>query len=55
MQVVPLSEIYRLIAGHSDYHGDNILSALTCVAEGKDVKPIKTIEKSLEEVESKGE
>lgn len=38
--VVPINEVYRLIAGHSDYHGDNILSALTCVTEGKEVKPI---------------
>lgn len=42
-KVVPLSEIFRVIAGHSDYHGDNILSALTCIAEGKEVKPIKPI------------
>lgn len=42
--VVPLSEIYRVIAGHSDYHGDRILSALTCIAEGKEVKPIKPLE-----------
>ena len=43
-KVIPLSEIYRIIAGHSDYHGDNILSAVTCIAEGKEVKPIKPLE-----------
>lgn len=43
-QMVPLDDVYRLIAGHSDYHGGFILSALTCVAEGKEVKPIKPIE-----------
>lgn len=37
---IKLSDVYRLIAGHSDYHGDNILAALTCLAEGKEVKPI---------------
>lgn len=42
--VVPISEVFRLIAGHSNYHGDNILSALQCVALGKEVKPIKPLE-----------
>lgn len=44
VDAVPLSEIYRVIAGHSNYHGDSILSALTCIAEGKEVKPIKPLE-----------
>ena len=44
VKAVPLSEIYRVIAGHSDYHGDSILSALTCIAEGKEVNPIKPLE-----------
>lgn len=44
VEAVPLRNVYRLIAGHSDYHGDNILSALTCVVEGKEVKPIKPLE-----------
>ena len=43
VKTVPLSEIYRVIAGHSDYHGDNILAALTCIAEGKEVKPVKPL------------
>lgn len=47
VEAVPLRDVYRLIAGHSDYHGDNILSALTCVAEGKEVKPIKPLEANL--------
>lgn len=29
------------IAGHSDYHGDKILSALYCLAEGKEIDDIK--------------
>lgn len=44
VEAVPLRNVYRLIAGHSDYHGDDILSALTCVTEGKEVKPIKPLE-----------
>lgn len=44
IKAVPLREIYRIIAGHSNYHGDNILAAMTCITEGKEVKPIRTIE-----------
>lgn len=43
-KMVPLSDVYRIIAGHSNYHGGNILSALTCIAEGKDVGPVATYE-----------
>lgn len=43
-KMVPLSEVYRIIAGHSDYHGNSILSALTCIAEGKEVGPVATYE-----------
>ena len=35
--LVHIDDIYRLISGHSNYHGDNILAALTCLAEGKEV------------------
>lgn len=44
IEAVPLADIYRIIAGHSDYHGDNILAALTCIAEGKTVNPVKSLE-----------
>ena len=43
VKAVPLGDIYRVIAGHSNYHGDNILSALTCIAEGKEVQPVKPL------------
>ena len=43
-RTIPLDEVYRVIAGHSDYHGDNILAALTCIAEGRDVKPVKPLD-----------
>ena len=38
---VSLHDIYRVIAGHSYYHGDRILAALTCIAEGKEVNPVR--------------
>lgn len=40
-KVVSLHDIYRVIAGHSYYHGDRILAALSCIAEGKEVNPIR--------------
>lgn len=42
-KVVPIQEVFRIISGHSNYHGDNILSALECIAEGKEVKPIRPL------------
>ena len=48
IKAVPLREIYRIIAGHSNYHGDNILAAMTCITEGKEVKPIRPIEAAPE-------
>lgn len=41
VKVVSLHDIYRVIAGHSYYHGDRILSALTCIAEGKEVNSVQ--------------
>lgn len=40
-KVVSLHDIYGVIAGHSYYHGDRILSALTCITEGKEVNPVQ--------------
>lgn len=40
-KAVSLHDIYRIIAGHSYYHGDYILAALTCIAEGKEVNPVR--------------
>lgn len=45
VKAVPVDEILRVIAGHSNYHGDNILSALICIAEGKKVNPVRPLEK----------
>lgn len=33
-------KLFNLIEGHSVYQGDNILSAIMCMMEGKDVKKI---------------
>lgn len=40
-EAVSLHDIYRVIAGHSYYHGDRILAAFTCIAEGKEVNPVR--------------
>lgn len=44
-QNIRLQDVYRIIAGHSDYHGDDILAALTCLAEGKLVNPVKPLQR----------
>lgn len=41
-KAVSLHDIYRVIAGHSYYHGDRILAALSCIAEGKEVNPVRS-------------
>ena len=46
--MIHIDDVYRLIAGHSDYHGDSILSAFTCLVEGKDVKPIAPLDESAD-------
>lgn len=48
--VVHIDEVFRLIAGHSNYHGDNILAALKCVTEGKEVNPVKPLSADVVEV-----
>ena len=40
---IHIDDVYGLIEGHSNYHGDDILSAFTCLAEGKSVKSINPI------------
>ena len=39
-KAVSLHDIFRVIAGHSYYHGDRILAALGCIAERKEVNPV---------------
>ena len=40
-KAVSLHDIYRVIAGHSYYHGDRILAALTCIVEEKEGNPVR--------------
>lgn len=40
-----LLEAVRKFAGHSDYHGDTILCILKCMAEGKEVKTARPLNK----------
>ena len=48
---IHIDNIYGLISGHSNYHGDDILSALTCIAEGKDVtKPITPLDEEFNKI-----
>ena len=35
--------LFSKIAGHSNYHGDSILSAISCLQEGKEIKQIPAI------------
>lgn len=35
--------LFSKIAGHSDYHGDNILVAIICLQEGKKIKQVPAI------------
>ena len=46
-KAVSLRDIYRVIAGHSYYHGDRILAALTCITEGKKVNPVRPADVAL--------
>ena len=43
-KAIDYEELFRLIAGHSDYHGDAILCAIVCLAEGKEVNKIRPLE-----------
>lgn len=45
-----IEDVFRLVAGHSIYSGDSILSAFTCLSEGKDVKTIKPLDISYAEI-----
>lgn len=58
--VEPQKEVYinidilsKLFAGHSDYHGDTILSLIACLSEGKEVssaRPLDTDRIKLEAI-----
>ena len=39
-----LDYLFSKIAGHSNYHGNDILSAIECVKEGKDIKIVRSLD-----------
>ena len=41
---IHINDIYKRIAGHSNYHGDAILAAFTCLTEGKEVKSVEPLD-----------
>lgn len=45
-----IEDVFRLVEGHSIYSGDSILSAFTCLSEGKDVKNITPLDISHAEI-----
>lgn len=51
MTKIDSDKLANKIAGHSYYHGDRILSAIFCMAEGKevgDVKPTNVYDKDVD-------
>lgn len=38
-----LDYLFSKIAGHSNYHGDSILSAIQCIKEGKEIENVSTL------------
>lgn len=47
-----IEDVFRLVAGHNIYSGDSILSAFTCLSEGKDVKDITSLDITYAEIAS---
>ena len=45
-----IEDVYRLVAGHSIYSGDSILSAFTCLSEGKYIKDVTPLDISFAEI-----
>lgn len=39
-----LDYLFSKIAGHSNYHGNDILSAIECIKEGKDIKNVRSLD-----------
>ena len=38
-----LDYLFSKFSGHSDYHGDSVLSAIECVKEGKEIASVNAI------------
>ena len=47
---IKIDDVYKLIAGHSIYSGDSILSAFTCLSEGKNVEDITPLDITYAEI-----
>ena len=45
-----IEDVFRLVEGHSIYSGDSILSAFTCLSEGRDIKDITPLDVSFAEI-----
>lgn len=44
MSMIDSDKLGSKIAGHSNYHGDDILCAIYCMAEGKEIDTIKPVD-----------
>lgn len=40
MAMIDSNKLYKRIAGHSKYSGDAILTAISCLAEGKEIHDV---------------
>ena len=50
MAMIDSEKLYRRIAGHSKYSGDAILTAISCLAEGKEIHDVPWLKNYVEVV-----
>lgn len=50
MAMIDSNKLYRRIAGHSKYSGDAILTAISCLAEGKEIHDVPWLKNYVEVV-----
>lgn len=50
MAMIDSNKLYRRIAGHSKYSGDAILTAISCLAEGKEIHDVPWLKNCVEVV-----
>ena len=53
MAMIDSNKLYRRIAGHSKYSGDAILTAISCLAEGKEIHDVPWLKNYVEVVRCK--
>ena len=51
--MIDSNKLYRRIAGHSKYSGDAILTAISCLAEGKEIHDVPWLKNYVEVVRCK--